>query len=685
MSARPESAIARIEQHDEVAVIVVDSPPVNALSHSVRVALIEMCQWADAQADVAAIVIRCDGRTFFAGADIREFSAPLMKPKLPDVVNAIEACETPVIAAIHGTALGGGLEVAMACRYRVALSSAKLGLPEVKLGILPGAGGTQRLPRIVPMEPALEMMTTGAPITAPEAAAMGLVDEMVDGDLPGAAIAAARRIAAAPVKPPRTRDRTDRLAEAKKDPGVYDRFLQANARRFRGFAAPPVIVEAARAAVDAASFEAGQAEERRLFEKLASGPQPPAMRHVFFAEREAAKVPGLDPAAAIRPVDKIGIIGAGTMGSGIAIAFLNAGLPVTLVETGQEALDRGVGLIRTTIERQVTNGRIAPDAGARAIGMLTATLDFEALADVDLVVEAAYEDMAVKREIFARIDKVARAGAILATNTSYLDVDEIAAATARPEDVIGLHFFSPANIMRLLEVVRGAKTADDVLATALKLSRRIGKIPVVAGVAFGFIGNRMLHIRREAANELLLQGVSPYQIDRVLEDFGMPMGPFRMSDLAGLDIGWSAETSRGETLRDRLCEAGRRGQKSGAGFYDYDEKRRASPSPLVEEMVAALAGEKGRAAAVLDDDAIFARLTWPMIAEAYRILEEGKAIRASDIDIVWLNGYGWPAWTGGPMYHARQIGEARVVAELDAMGLGDRVPETLRAAAQTAV
>lgn len=679
MDAIPTSPVARLHIHDNIAVIVVESGPVNAISQAVREALFKMTRWADAQPEIDAIVIRCGGATFFAGADIREFGKPPQEPGLSSVVvEAIEDSVTPVIAAIHGTALGGGMEVALACHYRIALASAKVGLPEVKLGLLPGAGGTQRLPRVIPVPKALEMITGGSPISAAEAFEIGLIDEIVEGDLAEAAISTARRIANAKERPVRSRDRTDHIEAARQDPQLFDRFLKDNDRRFRGQAAPKAIVRAIRAAVES-PFGEGRSIERELFLELSSGPQSPALRHAFFAEREAAKIPGLSPSTPIREIRSVGIIGAGTMGSGIAINFLLAGIPVTIVETAPEALERGAKTIRDTIDRNVASGRTSPDDGVRAKSLLTPELAFNALSDVDLVVEAAFETMDVKRSIFAQLDSIAREDAILATNTSYLDVDAIAATTSRPQNVVGLHFFSPANIMRLLEIVRAEKTADDVLATALSLAKRIGKIPVVAGVCHGFIGNRMLRVRREAANALLLQGVSPYAIDRVVEEFGMPMGPFRMQDLAGLDLGWSADASCGATIQDRLCELGRRGQKSGAGYYDYDEKRRPSPSQVVEQVISAFASEKGAATHDMSDADVLNALVYPMINEGFRILDEGKAYRASDIDTVWIHGYGWPAYTGGPIYYAQQHGLARIQAGLEE--IGQIVAEGLRATA----
>jgi len=682
-SDRPVSEVATLRLEAGIAEIVVDAPPVNALGQAVRDALITMVRWCDAEPAIGAILLRCAGRTFFAGADIREFGKPPLAPSLPDVVNEIEACGKPVIAAIHGTALGGGLEVALACHYRVAVGTARMGFPEVKLGMLPGAGGTQRLPRLVPMEEALKLMTSGAQIGAAEAASIGLVDLVVYGDLRTAAFSAAQKMARSAEPPLRTSHRHDVLAKARTDPGMFDRFLEANAKRFRGLDAPAAIVAAARAAVDRPQEE-GFALERSLFVSLRDGGQAAALRHVFFAEREAAKIPGLPADVQGRTIDAVGIVGAGTMGSGIAINFLLAGLPVVLVDTDEAALDRGLSHISRTMEQGVSQGRIDSVNGEKAVALLSSSLDFAALAEADLLIEAAYETMDVKYDIFSRLDAVARSGAVLATNTSYLDVDKIAAVTKRPQDVLGLHFFSPANVMKLLEIVRAEKTADDVLATAIAVAKRIGKVPVVAGVAYGFIGNRMLHVRRKAVENLLLAGVNLYRIDAVVEAFGMPMGPFRMYDLAGLDLGWSKVASTGATIQERLCERNRRGQKTNAGYYDYDDKRRPSPSQFVRDLIREFVAERGAPPMTLSDDQIRERLLFPMINEGYRILDEGKAFRASDIDTVWINGYAWPARTGGPMYYGEQLGLDHIISSLEGMGLADTIASGLRSAVRSA-
>jgi 3-hydroxyacyl-CoA dehydrogenase len=654
-----------LEIEDGIAVLTLDNPPVNALSPAVRTALVENVAAANADPAISAIVIRCAGTTFFAGADIREFDKPLLTPLLPEVVAQIEASAKPVVAEIHGTALGGGLEVAMACHVRVAATDARLGLPEVKLGLLPGAGGTQRLPRLIGIDEALGMMTSGDPVSAIRAQTLGLVDRVVHrAQLHEEAVASARVLAGTDL----STLRTDRLP-IKGRTGAEERiaeFAEKNARKFRNLEAPGTIIDVVRHGL-AASFDEALKFERESFLKLRGGAQSAALRYSFNSEREASRIPMLVDGAAPRPVESVGVIGAGTMGVGISLNFLLAGIPVILVEQAEAALDRGAQAIRSTIERNIASGRTETAAGVAAIDRLNPSLDMSALASCDLVIEAAFETMEVKTSIFTALDAIMKQGAILATNTSYLDVDAIAAVTARPEDVVGLHFFSPANIMKLLEVVVGSRTAPDVLATAAALAKRIRKVAVFAGNAHGFIGNRMLAVRRREAEQMILQGASPYAIDRVIEDFGLPMGPFRMADLAGLDLGWNAAASRGSTVRERLCEMDRRGQKTGAGFYDYDESRRALPSPVAEEVIARFAADNGYDRRAFDDQEIADRLLLPMVSEGTQILAERRALRGSDVDVVWRNGYGWPAWRGGPMYWADQQGLAGIVARLEAL------------------
>ncbi|MGN6154242.1 MAG: 3-hydroxyacyl-CoA dehydrogenase NAD-binding domain-containing protein [Sphingomicrobium sp.] len=642
-------------------IIESNNPPVNALSAAVRQGLVDAIEQAEADDNVKAVVIACEGQTFFAGADITEFGKPPIMPWLPQVVDRIEDCTKPVVAAIHGTALGGGLEVALGCHYRVAVPTAKLGTPEVKLGLLPGAGGTQRLPRVAGVEKALQMCATGTPIGAREAYEAGLIDRLVEGELLPHAVAFAEEVR--DVRPlQKSSERTDRMDDV--DPAIFDEFRKANARKFKGFDAPEANIRAVQVATQK-PYPEGVIEERKLFMELMSGQQAKAQQYFFFAERKAAKIEDLPENTEPRPVRKVGVIGAGTMGGGISMNFLTAGIPVTIVEMGQEALDRGTGLMRKNYEASAAKGRFTSEQVEKAMGLLSPTLDFEALADCDLIIEAVYENMDVKKEVFGKLDRIARPGAILASNTSYLNVNEIAASTSRPQDVLGMHFFSPANVMKLLEVVRGAKTAPDVLLTAMQIGKKVKKVPVVAGVCHGFIGNRMLMPRQIEATKLLLEGATPEQVDKVHVDFGMPMGPFQMADLAGVDIGWHRDPNRIETLRDALCAIERWGQKKGAGFYDYDETRRPSPSPVVQQIIEKFAADKGIERRTISDQEIVERTIYPMVNEAAKILEEGMAQRASDIDVVWVYGYGWPVYKGGPMYWADNIeGLAKIVAGL---------------------
>ncbi|WP_375420288.1 3-hydroxyacyl-CoA dehydrogenase NAD-binding domain-containing protein, partial [uncultured Sphingomonas sp.] len=610
-----------------------------------------------------AVVIRCDGRTFFAGADITEFGKPMQEPGLPTVIDMIESADKPVVAAIHGTALGGGCEVALGCHYRVAVPSAKIGTPEVKLGLLPGAGGTQRIPRIAGVPLALEMTAKGDPISAKQALDAGLVDKLVGEDsLEADAIAFAREIASA--RPlPRASEKT-----ATPDPDAVAAFRKANAKRFRGFEAPEANIKCVEAASNGSTFADGIANERAEFMKLMMGTQSAAQRHIFFAERQAAKIDGIPADIQLREIKRVGVIGAGTMGGGISMNFLSAGIPVTIVEMQQDALDRGTGVVRKNYEASAAKGRIKPEQVEQAMGALNPTLDFDALADCDLIIEAVYENMDVKKEIFTKLDALCKPGAILASNTSYLDIDEIAACTKRPEDVVGMHFFSPANVMKLLEVVRGEKTAGDVLATVMALAKKIRKVAVVAGVCHGFIGNRMLMPRQVEANKLLMEGATPEQIDRVHVEFGMPMGPFQMSDLAGVDIGWHRDPTRIENIRDALAAEGRWGQKKQAGFYDYDEKRNPTPSPRVAEIIEDFRSKSNMKKREITDEEIVERTLYTMVNEGALILEEGKAQRASDIDVVWIYGYGWPVYRGGPMFWAQTEGYDKVVKGLEKHG-----------------
>ncbi|MBA2921127.1 3-hydroxyacyl-CoA dehydrogenase [Sphingomonas sp. MAH-20] len=649
------------EVRDGILIVTSNNPPVNALGAAVRQGLAAAIDQLEGDDELKAAVIRCEGRTFFAGADITEFGKPPVEPMLPAVVDKIEASRKPVVGAIHGTALGGGLEVALGCHYRVAVPSAKLGVPEVKLGLLPGAGGTQRLPRVAGIEAAAEMCATGTPLGAKKAAEVGLVDKIAgEESLLDDALGFAKGVVG-------TEPRRSREMPVHGDPAFIQKFATDNAKKFRGFDAPAANLRCVQAAVEL-PFDQGIAFERQEFMKLMFGTQSAAQRHIFFAERQAAKIDGIPEDIQLRPNKKVGVIGAGTMGGGISMNFLQAGIPVTIVEAAQENLDRGTATIRKNYDASAAKGRFKPEQVEAFMGALTPTLDLEALADCDLIIEAIFENMDVKKEMFARLDKVAKPGAILASNTSYLDINEIAAVTGRPQDVLGMHFFSPANVMKLLEVVRGDKTAPDVLATVMALSKKIGKVAVIAGVCDGFIGNRMLKPRQVEAMKLLMEGATPAQIDKVHVDFGMPMGPFQMSDLAGVDIGWHRDPNRVENVRDALCAKGRWGQKTGKGFYDYDEKRRPSPSAEVQAILDEFAAKSGTAKREISDEEIVERTLYPMVNEGALILEEGIAQRASDIDVVWIYGYGWPVYRGGPMFWADTEGNDKIVAGLEKHG-----------------
>ncbi len=660
------TSLLQVSHEGDVAVLTLNSPPVNALSHALRTEIVNAVDAAQADAKVKAIVLLGAGRGFSGGADITEFTKPPQKPTLHDVLAAVEDSRKPVIVGLHGMTLGGGLETSLACHYRVAVPSAKMGLPEVKLGLLPGGGGTQRLPRLVGVEAALEMITSGAPVSAKAAKAQGLIDAVVDeDDLRGGAIAFAKTVIAEGSKLRKVRDLDDKIAPARGKPEIFEAFAKTNARKFRGFEAPAKCMEAVKGAVDL-PFDEGEKNERRLFVELLSGAQSAAQRHAFFAERQAAKVPDVPDSTEALPVRRVGIIGAGTMGGGIAMNFLNAGIPVTMVEMKAEALERGQKIIRKNYEATAKKGRLKPEDVETRMGLLTGGLELEKLNDCDLIIEAVFELMDVKKDIFGKLDKIAKPGAILASNTSYLDINEIASVTTRPESVLGMHFFSPANVMRLLEVVRGEKTAKPVIATAMQLAKKIGKVGVLVGVSHGFVGNRMLESRQREANKLIIEGAMPWDVDRVLYEFGLPMGPFAMADLAGLDLGWVKERSSSSTIRELLCEMDRRGQKNGKGFYDYDETRKATPSPEVEKVILEFSKKQGVERRTISDDEILERCIYPMINEGAKILDEKIAMRASDIDVVWMTGYGWPVYRGGPMHYADAVGLDHVLERLKA-------------------
>ncbi len=661
---------AHYEVRGPVAVITLDNPPVNGLGYATRLAVTDGLSKAEMDAAVRAIVITGAGKAFSGGADIREFGTPkaIAEPNLLSVILALEACSKPIVAAIHSVCMGGGLELSMGCHYRVAAPGTQVALPEVKLGLVPGAGGTQRLPRLLGLENALNMIVSGEAVKSEVLAAMPgqqLIDKLIEGDLLAGAVAFAVEIA--DQRPlPLVRDR--KVAHPNAD--AYLQFARNTVGAMsRNLPAPLRCIDAVAGAVNL-PFDAGLKKERETFLALMLTPESRALRHAFFAERGASKIPDVPADTKLRDVKSVAIIGAGTMGGGIAMNFLNAGIPVVMLEAKQEALDRGVATIRKNYEAQVKKGKLKQDKYEERMALLRTTLSYDDLKDADLGVEAVFEDIGVKEQVFKQLDAVMKPGAILATNTSTLDVNKIAAFTKRPEDVIGTHFFSPANVMKLLEVVRGAKTAKDVLATVMALGKKIRKTCVVSGVCDGFIGNRMIEQYSRQAGFLLEEGCTPAQVDRAVEKFGFAMGPFRMSDLAGNDVGWYIRKRRyveKPELRysrtaDLLCELGRFGQKTGAGWYDYKPgKRDAIPSPLVDDMIAKHRAELGIAPRKIGDDEIVQRLVYALVNEGAKIVEEGIALRAADIDVIYLTGYGFPLHRGGPMCYADTVGLFNVV------------------------
>jgi len=660
------SEAAHYSVRDGVAVITMNNPPVNGLGNALRAGLLAHLQKADADPGIQAAVIIGSAKAFSGGADIREFNKPREKPDLPDVNDAQDAMKKPLVAAIGGFALGGGLELALGCHYRVALPGAQLGLPEVKLGILPGSGGTQRLPRVVPMAKAVQMMTTGNPIRAEEAKALGLVDEIAQGDLLEFAIAFAKKQTALP----RIRDRKAQLDGDVK--AFFAKTREEVARASRGYPAPLEIVACAEAAATR-EFDEGRKFERERFAHLVQTSESKALRHAFFAERQTSKIPDVPDDTPTREITKAAIVGAGTMGGGIAMSFANVGIPVTILDTTQESLDRGLKKIRENYERSIASGRLTQAELDKRMALIKGTLNLAQIADADIVIEAVFERMDVKQDLFRKLDGIVKQGAILATNTSTLDVDKIAAATTRPEEVVGTHFFSPANVMRLLEVVRGKKTDKGVLATTMKLGKRLKKVPVVSGVCDGFIGNRMLEKYGQQSLFLVDEGASPQQIDAALGRFGMAMGPFTMYDMAGNDIGWEIRKRRYQErpdfvyskFADRVCEQGRFGQKTGKGFYKYEPgNRKPIPDPEVDKLIEKHRAEIGVKPRQISDDEIVERCIYALVNEGAYILEEGIALRASDIDMVYLTGYGFPAYRGGPMFYADTVGLDKVLASI---------------------
>ncbi|WP_111493326.1 3-hydroxyacyl-CoA dehydrogenase NAD-binding domain-containing protein [Marinobacter bohaiensis] len=657
------SEVVTYQREGAVGVITVNYPPVNALGHAVRSGLLGALEQGQADAEAKALLLVCEGRTFIAGADIREFGKPMQEPGLPSVVDAFENSDKPVVAAIHGTALGGGLEMALGCHYRVALDSAKVGLPEVKLGLLPGAGGTQRLPRVAGAQVSLDMITTGNFASAADALANGIVDAVESGsDAKAVGLAFAQKVIddGKPVR--RVRELTEKV-DAEKGSDIFDQYRAGLQKKARGLFSPFKCVDAVEAAFQL-PFAEGMKRERELFMECMESPQRAGLVHAFFAEREVSKVPGLPKDTPVRDVNSVGIIGAGTMGGGIAMNFANVGIPVRLLEVKQEALDKGLAIIRRNYENTAKKGRITQEQVEERMALIQPTLAYDDFADVDLVIEAVFENMGVKKDIFGTLDKVCKPGAILASNTSTLDIDEIASATTRPQDVVGMHFFSPANVMKLLENVCGSQTADDVKATVMAVAKRIKKVGVLVGNCYGFVGNRMLHQRGAEATKLVNEGASPQQVDKVLTDLGFPMGQFAMSDLAGIDVGYRIREERrkaGEDIppswMDKLAEQGRLGQKTQAGTYLYEEgSRKPIPDPEVDKLIAEFRKEQGIEPREISDQEILERCMYVMINEGAKILDEGIAARALDVDIVWIYGYGFPAYRGGPMFWADQVG-----------------------------
>ena len=659
--------VTKLDVIENVGVLTLNSPPVNALSANVREGLDIGIKEALENNDVQAIVIICEGRTFIAGADISEFGKEPKGPSLFEVQDIMENSPKPVIAAIHGTALGGGLEVALTCHYRIAVKSAKCGLPEVNLGLLPGAGGTQRLPRLVGVEQALKMVTSGLHLPAEQCLQNGLIDKLANNDdLLNDSISFAKEIIEENRPLKKVRDIDEKVKAARGNDELFQNFRKSIERKTRGFLAPEYNIQCIEAAVNK-PFDEGIEVERDLFIKLISGNQSAAQRYFFFAQRQVAKIPDIPKETELLDINKVGIIGAGTMGGGIAMNFANAGIPVTIIEQNQERLDKGIGIIRKNYENTAAKGRISLEDVDKRMQFIDGNISIDSLSDKDLIIEAVFENMDLKKEIFSKLDLIAKDSAILATNTSALNINEIAETTKRPESVIGLHFFSPANVMRLLEIVRGEKTSKQIIATSMGLAKTIGKTAALVGVCPGFVGNRILAQRQREANKLILEGALPWEIDDALFDFGFPMGPFAMSDLAGLDIGWDKEISRSETVRDILCENGRFGQKSGKGFYIYDENRNKLPDNDVEKIIQEFAENKQIKRREIEKDEILKRCLYPMINEGFKILDEGMAIRASDIDIIWINGYGWPIYEGGPMFYGNLIGYDKILSWLQDM------------------
>ena len=662
------------EVRDGVALLTVDNPPVNPLSSGVRFYMSQHLETALDDDDVEAVVVTGKGRAFIAGADIRDFGKPRNPDEQPKRTagELIEASSKPVVAAINGTAFGGGLEHALTCHYRVAAPGAPVGLPEIKIGLLPGGGGTQRLPRLIGAERAMQAILSGDPFDTEEALELGIIDEIIEGDLVTGAIAFAKARAAEGEPPPLVRHRRDKIEADRANPDVFKAGEAYLARRMRGQINGQMAFNSVQAAIEIDDFDEGIQAERENFQVCHDHEQRAAMIHVFFSERQAARIPDVPRDAPRKDIASAATIGGGLMGGGIAMSFADAGIPVKVLEVTQEALDKGLSVIQTNYNRMVRSGRITEAERDDRLGLIEGVLDYDAVADADVVVEAVYENLDLKKEIFAKLDATMKEGAVLASNTSGLDLDQMAAMTKRPGDVVGTHFFSPANIMQLLEVVRGVETNPETLATAMALGKTIGKIPVMSLNAPGFIGNRMLGGYTRQAGEIILHGALPEQVDKVIVDFGFNMGPFAMNDLVGLDLGWRARRMAGTTdkplttiVPDKLCDLGRFGQKSNAGFYTYAEgSRQGQPDPAVAKIIEDTSAELGFSRREIDEEEILKRCLYPLINIGAQLLDEGIAIRASDIDVVYIYGYGFPKYRGGPMYYADQVGLENVYRDI---------------------
>jgi 3-hydroxyacyl-CoA dehydrogenase len=670
------SDLVKLEKRGAIGVVMVNYPPVNALCQGVRRGLLECTQAADQDDEIKAVVIAAAGRTFMAGADITEFSSPEKtgNPGFHEFLQAIEGCSKPVVAAIHGTAFGGGMETALACHYRVAVASAQVGLPEVKLGILPGAGGTQRLPRLIGAEAALPIILSGNPVPAPQALEMGAIDAIVDGDPTDAAVEYAKKLVAdgAPLR--KIRDMDDKVAAARGKPEIFEAARKQIAKTMRGQFAPEQIIQCVEAAVNL-PFDEGIAREQELVRACMVSTESRGLIHTFFSERLAAKIPDVPKDTPTVPVNNLAVIGAGTMGGGIAMSIANAGLPVHILELSQEALDHGMEIIRKNYANTVKKGRLSQEKMDKRMALITPTTNYDDIANDDFIIEAVFEEMDVKKVVFGKLDEVCKPEAILASNTSTLDIDEIASATKRPEKVIGTHFFSPANVMRLLEAVRGGASSKETIATTMKLGKTLKKITVLAGNCDGFIGNRMVFRYFNQGNYLLEEGSLPQDVDRVVYDFGMPMGPCAMNDMAGLDVSWRIrkrkmkdglpQGQRYSTIADKICEKDRFGQKTSGGYYHYDAGSRVPvPDPQITAIIESVSKEQGIERRDIDDDEITKRIFYSLINEGAKLLEEGFAIRSSDIDIVYVYGYGFPAYRGGPMFYADTIGLKQVYDDI---------------------